>query len=173
MKIYLLRHGETHFTKNHLEYGSEQYTAEILPEAKPTTKKMGEYLKDVKSDHSARSEFLRVKQTTDIITQVSGIEFAPDDRLNEIMWERDKAANLYDKPESTADLSVRVRDFLAEMESKNYKTIVVATHGGVIACVKNLIIKDDFQDADISDFPPPGVLTIMDGKDVEEIDFRD
>ena len=53
----------TYFAKNNIPYGDQVESAEILEEGIPTIKKLGEYLKDIKTEVNYTSPFKRCIQT--------------------------------------------------------------------------------------------------------------
>ncbi len=159
-KYYIFRHGQTKYSKFHLSYPKNNQSIEILPEAVPALEKLAEYLKNIKSDYNVSSEYLRCRQSTAIVTKISGLKFERDPRLNE------KSSESFD------NFRKRVKEFLEETESKNYKTVVICTHGAVIAAIKNLLLKNSFKRREIVFYPRPGVLLIIEGKKIEQINFQ-
>ncbi|MEM7030344.1 MAG: histidine phosphatase family protein, partial [Chloroflexota bacterium] len=62
---YIFRHGLATHSKT--GYGDDILTAEVLPEAIPKVKRLGQYLKDFEADYHVRSELIRCRQTADIV----------------------------------------------------------------------------------------------------------
>lgn len=173
MNYYIFRHGETHTTKTGEEYGATIVTAEILPEGIPVIKRLANYLKDIPTDFNVRSEFARVKQTAEIISEITGKKFQKDKRLNDVMLPPD-SVNPKDYPfiETYNDITKRVNGFLQDLDKKGYKNVLIGTHGGIIAAIKHLLIENKFEGDDLYDFPRPGVLTIIREGKIQEIDFN-
>ena len=173
MDFYIFRHGATHQTRNGLLYGDKVVTAKILPEGKPTIVKLAKYLKSVNTDYNVASEFKRVQQTVEIVSKVTGKKFMTDTRINELM-EPPPSINASDYPytETLDDMTKRVKDFLKDLDKRKIESVLVATHGGIIAAIKHLVVNGKFERDSLPDFPPPGVLTVIKGKKVEEIDFN-
>lgn len=171
MNYYIFRHGETFATRDNVEYGKHVIDATILPEGIPVTKRLADYLKNIETDFNVRSEFLRVAQTAEIITNVTGKEFVTDERLNDTLVAPKKFLNVFPRTESRQNFIDRVSSFVSELQTKSYQTVLIGTHGGVIAALKHIITKGEFTYDQIMDFPNPGVLTVI--KDtIEEIDFN-
>lgn len=158
--FYIFRHGETFASRDEIPYGDKQLTAEILPEAIPVLERLGEYLAQFKSDMRISSEFLRCRQTVEIVSSKINAEFEFDQRLNE-----------YYK-ESLDDYRVRIKGFVDEITQKNVENIFICTHGAGIAAIKNFLVKGEFLDEDLPDYPKTGILTIIKDKNFEEISFR-
>ncbi len=156
--FYLFRHGlATHSLDG---YGDKIITAAILPEAILPIQRMGTYLCDIPSDFNVSSEFLRCRQTTQIVSDITKKQFLFDSRLNEYY------------NESFDEFSTRVKSFLQEIEQKNYQDILVCTHGAVIAALKRLILANHLEVSQLNDFPKTGMLLCIKNKNIEEIDFN-
>lgn len=156
--LYLFRHALA--TKSLFGYGDKILTAEILPEGKPPIERMADFLKTVPSDFNVCSEITRCQQTAGIVTEKTGKQFTLDKRLNE-----------YYK-ESFGQLRDRVKDFLRDIEATKHKDILICTHGAVVTAIKNLILKNKFTMFQLYDYPKTGVLLIINGKHIEELDFN-
>jgi broad specificity phosphatase PhoE len=153
---YVFRHALA--TKSEKGYGKEIFSAKILPEGVEPIKKIGRYLKKITTDYNVSSEFLRCRQTVEIISHINGKQFSFDARLSEYYLE------------TFDELLQRVKEFLEEIESSTYKAVVICTHGAVIAILKNLIIKGKASESDLLDFPKTGVLIEIKGERIKEID---
>lgn len=170
MTYYIFRHGETFVTKRGktgyglgvFAYGFKIYSAPILEEGKPALYKMGEFLKGKPMDAGFSSPLLRCKQTADIITEVTGQEFIFDKRLREFFME------------SFGSLIGRLQSLLKEIDEKNYESVAICTHAGVIAALISMIIYDKKVPSqfDLLHYPMPGVLTIITDKNLQEINFN-
>ena len=159
--FYIFRHGETFATKGKVHYGLKIWHATILPEAKPVIERLGQYLKTKESDYQSSSEFLRCKETTKIITSVTGKEFVTDKRLNEFVFE------------TFGGFRRRIQSFLDDIHKTGYKNVMVCTHGAVIAGLVNLLTEGNFEWHDIKEYPSPGILTEIVGNNMKQISFRD
>ncbi len=154
---YIFRHGQTFFTKYHINYGWKVFTASILNDSKPALKRMGQYLSTKQIDLAYRSPLKRCHQTTDIITDESKYEFQSDLRLTEIFLEfhwqvRRRAKNFLDS--------------IAETDAEN---IAICTHGAVITELMKLLSNHKSR---FLEYPQPGVLIIIKEGKVELINFN-
>lgn len=143
MKIYVVRHGQTNI--NELGYhGTENddLTDLGISEAKELANK----LKNINFDLIICSPMIRTKHTCEILN-VNKIPVIYDDRIKER-----NAGNLsgksrenenreeywnyystiqYGTSENIKDFFERVYDFLDELKTKEYKSVLIVTHGGV------------------------------------------
>jgi broad specificity phosphatase PhoE len=157
--FYILRHGETKESRDKTDYGEHIFDETLLKEAKKPLEKMGHYLKELTTDLNVSSPYERCRETVDIISEISGKQFIFDDRLDEVNID-----------ESNDNLETRVKSLLNEIIDKDYQNILICTHGGVIAFLKQLILEKPL---DINDYPDPGILTIIRGSEIEEINFNE
>ncbi len=156
--FYIFRHGLA--VKPGEEYGDRMFTAGLLPEGKHAIKKIGEYLKSIDTNHNVSSEIPRCKQSAEIVTEISGKEFTFDTRLNEF------------HAESFGSVEERVKSFFDEITHKNYKKILICTHGAIIGALKSFILTGNMTANSVLDFPESGVLLIIKEKTVRELNFR-
>lgn len=158
--FYIFRHALA--TKSLIGYGDKIITAEILPEGIPPIQKMGAYLKKIKTDYNVSSEFLRCQQTAVIIAKITGKKFKLDKRLNEYNQEEFK------------HFAKRVNDFYDGMQQSNHRSILLCTHAAVIAVLIQLMKGTAFDETLFrTSNPRTGVLTIVEGGEIKEIDFND
>ncbi len=157
---YIFRHGETFATKLKKWYGYRLYSAPILEEGKPSIIRLASYLKDIPSNYNVSSPFLRCRQTSEIVTQITGKNFTFDKRIREYGIE----LPIFFKR--------RVLNFLKEMESSNHQTIIICTHAIVIEMLIQYLTKGNISLKDRLVAPLPGVLTIIKNKQSEEINFN-
>lgn len=159
---YIFRHGETFATKAGTGYGVRVFSAPILPQAQEPLEKMGEYLKQVPSSYNVSSQLLRCKQTVAIIGNKADKTFVFDKRLNEFFLE------------SLGHFRKRLQSLLVDIEKESAEHILICTHGaGIAGLISLLTPKKDMPGAfDIFHYPPPGVLTIIHGETLKEINFN-
>src|SRR5579885_1468495 len=86
--FYIFRHGETVGSRRGGFYGIHYFNAPVLDEGVESIKKMGEYLKQFKADLFISSKFKRCRQTAQIVSEITGVPFETDKRLNERGFER-------------------------------------------------------------------------------------
>jgi len=159
-KYYIFRHGETMYSKDLVPYPKNSRSIKILSESIPTLEKIAKYLKKTKPDICISSEYIRCRQSTEIISKISGLNFEKNPRLNEY------------SQESFKEFKKRVKRFIYDLEEKRYKTVVICTHGAVIAGIKNYLNKDSFTQNDLTDYPKTGVILCIEGDKIEEIVFN-
>jgi len=157
---YLFRHGQTFFTKFHLPYFWNNFSVGILPEAVPVLERLAVYLKNIPSDLNVSSEFKRCTQSTEIITRITGNQFIIDSRLNEYYRE------------TFGSLRERIKDFINEVNRKNYRTVIVCTHGAVMSGLKHLLLEGGFKQTQLRDYPKPGTLICIKDQKINQIDFN-
>jgi len=159
-KYYIFRHGQTFNSKNHVPYPEDNFPIEILPESIPVLEKLAVYLKNIPSDYNVSSEYVRCQQSVKVMTEISGLYFDNESRLNE-----------FDKG-SFEEFNKRIESFLNDLNQKNYKTVVICTHGAVVAGLKNILLGKNFDETKLRDFPDTGVLICIEGQKIEEINFN-
>lgn len=157
---YIFRHGQTKYSKYHLPYPKDNRFVEILPEGKEVIERLGKYLKKIKSQKNFSSEYYRCRQTTEIVGKFSDLKFNKDKRLNE------------KSGESFNDFKTRVKDFVEEIEKKNYDSVVICTHGAVIAAMRKLLLGKGLRISNLPFYPKTGILMIVRGKEIEYVDFN-
>jgi len=156
-----MRHGETFATKRNTGYGWKILTASILEEGKPIIQKQGVYLKDIHLDYCVVSPIKRCKQTAAIVRGEIHKDMFFDRRLSEFFLE------------SFGIFKKRVQSFLLEVDAKGYEEVLIITHGAVIAALTHLLSSGSFKISEITDYPKPGVMTIIEReKSVQLIDFN-
>ncbi len=160
--FYIFRHGETFATKAGKGYGMRVFSAPLLPEATGALERMGEYLKSIDTDFNVSSAVRRCRETVAIISTVSGKEFFFDKRLNEFFLE------------SVGHLEKRLQRLLDDIEKNAYKRVLICTHGACLSLLITLlsIKKDHHTSYNLFQYPPPGVLTIIIGNTIQEVNFN-
>lgn len=161
---YIFRHGETYFSKRDIPYGDKVETAEILPEFIPTVEKLAEYLKDKIGTANYSSPFLRCRQTTEIVTRITGKEFITDQRIGEELLTHGR--------ETYEEMVSRFSDFVSEMEINSDEVITICTHGWPISILTNLITKGEMKKEWLDNIIKPGELIIIKDGKVEIKSFR-
>lgn len=158
---YIFRHGETFVTAgNKWGYGLRVLSAPILESGKPALRRMGEFFKDIPSDLNVQSPLKRCQQTAAIVTDITGKKFVTDRRINEFLIE------------TFGHFRHRIKSFVDQIEDSDHQTILICTHGAVIAGLVSYLTKGNFPASDLSDYPPPGIVIKIEGKKIEEFDFN-
>ena len=149
MKIYLTRHGQTELNRRELMQGR---TDEPLNENGITqAKKARSFLEGIEFDAVYSSPLIRAKQTASILSGKPEEEIITDDRIREVEfgdYELRKYNNLgprfnaywlfpevFPNPgtvESVESMVSRSHGFLKELETKNYKNVLIVCHGGIM-----------------------------------------
>lgn len=157
--FYVFRHGETFASKNNVDYGKHQFTAEILPEGVPAVKRLGEYLKTVETDEQYTSEILRCVQTANIVTDITGKSFEKHSGLKEFL------------EASFVQFRDRVKRLISEFQ-KTPGTYLLCTHGAVVSALKHLLITGKYEEENLMDYPKTGVLLIIKNGTIKTLDFN-
>ena len=156
MIIYLTRHGQTNLNKARLMQGltDEPLNETGLAQARAMREKIG----DVHFDAVYASPLNRAVMTGAIIGGVDPSEVVTDPRIIEAdfgVYEKKKyylmgpAMTLYwtlpeifpapKSVETTASLRERSSSFLRELEEKNYGTVLIACHGGIMRALSGYL----------------------------------
>lgn len=155
---FLFRHGLA--THSKYGYGKKILSASILPEGVPAVERIAERLKEVSTSANISSEITRCKETSAIITRITGKEFSFDKRLNEKYHE------------SIGQIRERVQDFLQDVSQLPQQNVVICTHGTIIAAIQNLVLQGKFVTRHLSDYPQTGELVIIEGGRARIINFN-
>lgn len=156
--FYIFRHGLA--THSKYGYGKKIITARILPEGVPAIQKMGEHLRSVPDSLNLTSEFIRCRETSEIVGVATSKVFSPDSRLNE------------KHHEDIQSVRARVESLLSDIEKQKKQIILICTHGTIITAIKNLLINGKFVTRMLGDYPQPGELMIIDKGKVNVINFN-
>lgn len=156
MIIYLTRHGQTNLNKARLMQGltDEPLNETGLAQARAMREKIG----NVHFDAVYASPLNRAVMTGAIIGGVDPSEVITDPRIIEAdfgVYEKKKyylmgpAMTLYwtlpeifpapKSVETTASLRERSSSFLRELEEKNYGTVLIACHGGIMRALSGYL----------------------------------
>jgi len=158
---YLFRHGITQPVKDGRWYWGTLYSADILDEAKPTTIRIGQYLKDIDTDFHVTSPFKRCVHTAAIVTEITGKEFVTDKRLSEYTLE------------FPWNFKKRILRFIEDMENSKHKTIVICTHAVVLEMLIQYFTNGHISLRHRIKAPLTGVLTIIKDKKISSKDFNE
>jgi broad specificity phosphatase PhoE len=178
-KYMLMRHGETKYQAEGKDYylysREEQMDLSITEDAKKVIENRATELKEKNIDVIYCSDYLRTRQTAEIVSRVINAEVVLDKRLRDINFGIFSGGNSRDfseyfssrikrfserplEGESWGDVRKRLIEALNEIEEKNKdKTILIVTHGDpfwlLIGIIKNLtdeeLLNYDF-------YPKPG-----------------
>lgn len=171
MEIYIIRHGETDGNKAGIFQGwldlPLNENGKLL--AKLTGQALAK--ENIKFDVCFCSPLIRARQTADILLQSSNnenCEVIIDERIKEIsngdlegkkikgseteslehqrmvdMWMNDSfAMGRFPNGESAQDVCDRTQVFLFELAKKDYKKVLVSTHGAALRAMLNFLYED-------------------------------
>src|SRR5689334_22988353 len=114
---YILRHGlATHNTQG---YGKDIVSAHLLPEGREPIEKMAKFLTNVPTDYNVTSAFIRCRETANVISSITGKEFAEDARLNESPIDENYNGETFE------EFRNRILMFLLEMEQDDSKQTIL------------------------------------------------
>ena len=149
MKIWIARHGQTRYNKQHLMQGrtDEPLNETGIQQAKTAREKIG----DIKFDAVYASPLSRAITTGSIVGNVDPSEIIIDERLIEADFGRYELKNYYllglpmmlywylpelfpapETVETIASMIERSHSFLKELERKSYDNVLIACHGGIM-----------------------------------------
>ena len=162
MKLFIFRHGITYFSKNDIPYGDLIETAEILPEAVPTIKKVGEYLVEIPTNINFTSPYKRCLQTSEIVSGITGKKFEVDENLHD--WDP--------RSETIQEMVERILKFSNKLQNNNVESVAICTHGYPINALIAYFTKGGIQQEDLENYPNPGVLVSIENGKVSFKDFN-
>lgn len=162
MKVYFARHGRTNYNDLGLCNADPAVDVHLTPEGVKQSKSLAESLKQVKIKHIFTSELKRAQQTADIVNEFHDLKIEIDPRLNEHrsgfegkhFEELNAAMNAADNRwtarfndgESIQDVKERAAGFIADLQAKQYDSVLIVTSEWVIramlAIVQNLTYEE-------------------------------
>lgn len=161
MKIYLTRHGQTHWNKIEKLQGWKD--SELTEKGIESARKLGEEVKNIDFDIAFTSDLGRTVKTAEIVLEGRDVEILPLKELRELSlgkWEgelfhdlknseEDKGLEIYfNKPhlhkmegtEDFYDLMERIDRFFQEyIFGENYENVLIVTHGVTVIAILNYI----------------------------------
>lgn len=165
--FYIFRHGATFANLSGTGYGDQVLSASIAQGSQDVLTRIGEYFKNIETNINISSTLVRCRESVAIIGPIAGKKFVFDKRVNEFSTVKNEVLD-----ESLEDFKRRLKDLLSEIDKKGYKSILICTHGAVVAGLTCLLTRGDFNLEDVSAFPDTGVLVTVQGKKVSEINFN-
>ncbi len=148
MKVYFARHGRTNYNDLRLCNADPSVDVHITPEGTEQAKVLAEKLKETPIDHIFVSELKRTQQTAEIVNAFHHVPIEVDPLLNDhrsgfegrpftlLAKAMDEAENRwtvrFNDGESVEDMKKRVADFLDELNTKPYNTVLVVTSKWII-----------------------------------------
>ena len=156
MKIYVTRHGQTDYNKKRIMQGRSDIPLNDVGIRQARARR--ESLGDIQFDAVYSSPLMRAVQTAEIIGNVDRKDIIRDDRIIEAdfghyeltgyyktglpMMAYWSFPELFPAPkgvETLREMKERTRSFLRELEQKDYETVLVACHGGIIRPIRGYL----------------------------------
>lgn len=156
MKIYVTRHGQTDYNKTRKMQGRTDVPLNKV--GIEQAKKRRESIGDVKFDAVYSSPLSRAVQTAQIIGNVSRDQIITDERIIEAGFGKYELRSYYNVGlpmmsywsfpeifpapkgvETVKQMIERTSSFLRELEQKDYETVLVACHGGIIRPIRGYL----------------------------------
>lgn len=156
MKIYVTRHGQTELNKRSLMQG--QVDEPLNEKGIAQAGEVAETLREVKFDAVFSSPLKRAVKTASIMAGISEDEVICDERITEFdfgPYERKPYTRLgfrmtmfwllpevFKAPKGVESIPCarkRVESFLEELKSRDYHTVLLVCHGGIIRVICGLL----------------------------------
>lgn len=156
MKIYLTRHGQTDLNAKNLMQGRSDIPLNEM--GRSQARAAHDKIADVKFDAVYSSPLDRAIETAEIISGVSRSQILIDERIIEtdfgkyeqrpyatmglpmnLYWMLPEVFKAPETVESTKEMIERVRSFFEDLEKKNYDTVLIACHGGIIRVIRGYL----------------------------------
>lgn len=151
MKIYLARHAQTNYNVLKLCNADPSVDVHLSEEGIKQAENLAELLKDVDYDVVYISELPRTRQTADIINKTHLKEMVVDGRINDNKtgFESQPVADFLNAVESAQDpwnakfndgeslneAAKRARNFIDELRTKSYNSVLIVTHGFITQAI--------------------------------------
>ncbi len=156
MRIYITRHGQTDYNKKRMMQGrSDIPLNEVgISQARDRRRSLG----DIKFDAVYSSPLKRAVKTAEIIGGVSEDQIIKDERIIEANFGKYELRNYYTtgismmaywtlpevfpapkSVETIREMRERTASFLRELSKKDYETVLVACHGGIIRPIRGFL----------------------------------
>jgi alpha-ribazole phosphatase len=155
MKLYLARHGRTNYNDLGLCNADPSVDVHLTPQGLQQAQLLADKLKAAPIDHIFISQLKRTRQTADIVNTSHHVPIEVDPLLNDHRsgYEGKPAQQLMDAlaaaenrwtarfndGESIEDMKQRVAEFIEELKTKPYKSVLVVTSQWVIQAAAALI----------------------------------
>ncbi len=157
MKIWIARHGQTRFNKQHLMQGT---TDEPLNETGiRQAEEMRKHFKDIRFDAVYSSPLKRAVVTGSILSGLSPEQIVTDERLTEVhfgsyelkyfyhlgpkmslYWALPEMFPAPEGVETVSSMVERSSSFLRELEQKDYETVLISCHGGIMRALSGYLM---------------------------------
>lgn len=148
MKIYLARHGRTNYNDLGFCNADPAVDVHLTKVGFEQAHALADKFKQVKIDHIFVSELKRTQQTADAVNRLHNVDIEVDLRLNDgrsgyegkHYTEYDAALDAvsdrwnarFNDGESIEDIKARVSDFIDDLRTKNYGSVLIVTSQWII-----------------------------------------
>lgn len=148
MRLYVARHGRTNYNDLELFNSDPSVDVHLTKLGIEQAEILAKRLKDVAFEVIFISELQRTKETADIVNQHHHVSLIADKRINDFRSGFENRPTVeYDKVhgvsedkwnirlndgESLEDIAVRVEDFLTELKTTSYDSVLVVTSMAVM-----------------------------------------
>ena len=156
MKIYLTRHGQTDYNKKRMMQGRSDIPLNEVGIGQATARR--QQLGDITFDAVYSSPLIRAVKTASIIGNVSEDEIITDERIIEANFGKYELMNYYGTGlkmmtywtfpeifpapkgvETIKEMRERTASFIEDLKKKNYDSVLVACHGGIIRPIRGYL----------------------------------
>ncbi len=151
MKLYLARHTQTNYNVQGLANSDPSVDVHLSEKGVQQAQELAELLRDVDYDVVYVSELPRTWQTAEIINESHHKEIIADGRINDnrtgfegkTIAEWQAAVNNSDNRwgatfhggESLNEAAARAREFIDELKTKPYNSVLIVTHGFMVQAI--------------------------------------
>ena len=151
MKLYLARHAQTNYNVLKLANADPSVAVYLSDEGIKQAENLQDLLKDVDYDAVYISELSRTRQTAEIVNEAHNKELIVDARINDNKtgFESEPVADFLNAVESTDDpwnvkfgdgeslneAAERARNFIDELKTREYQSVLVVTHGFITQAI--------------------------------------
>mgnify|MGYP003731620935 CR=1 FL=1 len=166
MKVYFMRHGESEYNIIKRINFDPKKKVHLTIKGKDQVEKTARELRNMRFDAIYSSQFLRARESAEIMAKNGKIKIKVDKRLNEMRYglEGESAEKYYEARKTAAkfsefkiggfesflDVKERVYDFLMELRKKKYARVLVVTHEAVVQAARALFNQLGDDDAFLS-----------------------
>jgi len=176
MKLYLARHGRTNYNDLKLCNSDPKVDVHLTSRGFDQAKTLAEKFKQIPLEHIFVSELRRTQQTAEIVNQFHRIKVEVDYRLNDhhtgfegkpyeeltkaLKTADNKWTAHFNNGESIEDLKKRVADFINDLRTKNYNSVLVVTSQWVIYALVTIVQQTTNEEAWNLNISPGGFIKL-------------
>ena len=155
MKLYLARHTQTNYNVEKRLNADPSVDVRLTEQGIQQAESLAEKLKDQKFDAIYISELPRTRQTAEFINQHHDLPLVVDKRLNDhssgfegrridefmeaFAEDHDRWHTRFNDGESLAEARMRAEEFLHELKTKPYASVLIITHGYIVESIYGIL----------------------------------